>query len=475
MGKRSPMFSFLHFWQSYPGLFYGLAFTLGISCSLTSAFWLIFPCLSLWFPFLVIMKYSKYQEFLKPLALSLLIFSTAWLYTNAYYHFPNLPSPGLFGTAHVRIQNVSKQTNMFGKKWIYRCEIDQFFPQHMNSSIASLLPCLVTLPEKEPTNRPLANQEYWVCGKLVQTEKGTYLFKVSSKATWVPIPGSWSWAEQRYQWKKNVAIWIETQFSSSLSASFLAGLVTGEFDDHWMRYQFSRFGLQHLLAISGFHFAIVAGFLSFVLRLFLSLRLRIGCLLFCLGAYSFFLGPQPSILRAWIMCSLTLLGSLLEKQTTALNSLGLALIFILSYHPLLCLEIGFQLSFSITAAILLFYSPAQVWLYSLFPKRKLSEAIQMNIYNQYAYCILAFLRQGLALTLAVNLFALPFSLYYFEQFPWISLLYNLFYPFLASISVCLLFFGWVFFFLPFIGNIIHCFNDRFTLFLLQLTYQIPPN
>ena len=104
-----------------------------------------------------------------------------------------------------------------------------------------------------------------------------------------------------------------------LSANFLAGLATGEFDDHWMRQQFSRFGVQHLLAISGFHFAIIAGCLSFALRLFFPAKSCTLILLACLGGYTIFLGPQASILRAWLMSSLALIGFLIEKHPSALN------------------------------------------------------------------------------------------------------------------------------------------------------------
>ena len=333
----------------------------------------------------------------------------------------------------------------------------------------------MTFPKKESHEKPpQANKDYWISGTLKQKENGSYLLKVSSKTQWNPVPGTSTRAEKRFLWKKRVSEWIESQYSHPVSAAFLAGLITGEFDDYWMLHQFSRFGLQHLLAISGFHFAIIATFLSLILRFLFHGSMRTIILLLSLGGYCFFLGPQPSILRAWIMCSLTLIGGLLEKQTTALNSLGLTLLLILAYDPLLSLQVGFQFSFLITAAILLYYPIAIDFCHSLLPKRTLSEVLEMNPLNQYGYCILAFFRQGLALTLAVNLFAFPLTLYYFQQFSWMSLFYNLFFPFLASASLCLLLIGGLFSIIPFVGSTIHALNDHYTFFLLQLTYQIPP-
>lgn len=394
--------------------------------------------------------------------------------------FPVLPEKGLTGMADLRIHSIHLQHSWFTPRWLYRCELQQFLPDLGGADLGgagmiSSLPCFISLPA-ENFQRPLADQDYRVAGRLIQTAGGRYRLKVSSKAVWTPIPHSKSWAEQRYHWKEGVSRWIQGRFSDRSTASFLAGLVTGNFEEETIRQQFARFGLLHLLAISGFHFAVIAGFLNVGLTLFFRQGMRVWALLMILGGYQFFLGAQASILRAWIMSSLGLLGGILHKPVNALNALGMALLLVLGYEPLLHQELGFQLSFAITAAILLFYAPMQSLLVQLFPKRPFREVIQMNGWNQYGYCVLAFLRQGLALTLAVNLLAFPLTLYYFQQFPWMSLLYNLFFPFLASFSLCLLILGAAFYFLPFmgfIGDFIHFFNQQYTSFLLRLTDQIP--
>jgi competence protein ComEC len=461
----------IHFWQNLPALLYGTAFLFGLYAHLAPSIWMIIPCAFLWIPFLIYFTASKTIEALKPFILSILIFITGWCYAGAQHSFPNLPKEGIQGTAFLKIHHFTTQHSFFGDQWVYRCEILQFFPDGSQPSIASSLPCIITFSADREA--PAANQEYSVPGKLIKTKQGSYRLNVSSKAIWHPIPNTWSLSQERYKWKKRVGEWIESKYSHPLSGSFLAGLATGEFDDYWMRQQFARFGLQHLLAISGFHFAIIAAFLSVLLRLFLSHRVHLASLLLCLTGYCIFLGPQASILRAWTMCSLTVLGGLIEKQTTALNSLGFALLGILGYNPLLSLELGFQLSFATTAAILLFYQPALAWLNEVLTKRPLSEVVQMNGWHQHGYCLFAFFRQGLALTLAVNIFALPLTLYIFHQFPWMSLLYNLFFPFLASASLCLLLLGGALSFVPYLPSLIHSLNDSFTFFLLQLTPQVP--
>jgi competence protein ComEC len=467
-------FLFLNFWNHHPALFFGLSFLLGLYSRLSNPLYSLFPLLCLHIPYLIACV-QKDKRALKILSLSLLIFSTAWVYAAAQYTFPTLPTQGIQGNARVEINNLSFQHSLFGGRWLYRCELAQFIPKNESKSIAYALPCLIILTEEQVQrhSRPLANQNYWVEGRLIQSSNGSYLLKVSAKTQWIPIENTWSLAEQRFAWKRALIEWIQKTLPNPLSANFLAGLATGEFDDHWMRQQFSRFGLQHLLAISGFHFAILASFISFAFSLFLSHRGKNMGLLVILGIYCLFLGPQAPVLRAWLMCSLTYIGFLLEKQTTALNSLGIALFGILGFNPLLCLSLGFQLSFAITVSILLFYQPARAAVNELLPKQHLSDVMQMNLSNQHGYCVAAFLRGMLALTVAVNVFALPFTLYYFNTFPWMSLLYNLFFPLLTSFSLCLLIIGALFSIIPFLGQGIHTANSAYTEFLLRLTYQIP--
>src|ERR1700722_20309854 len=56
-----------------------------------------------------------------------------------------------------------------------------------------------------------------------------------------------------------------------------------------------------------------------------------------------------------------------------------------------------------------------------------------------------------------------------------SLLYNLFFPFLVSISMLLLLLGMgISLFLPPLGSAIHLLNSHYTHFVLNLTFNMPP-
>jgi len=446
----------------HPALFYGCSTLLGCYIAFDPQPILLFPAFCLWFPFLYLRRY------LTSCLLSGLLFFSAWLYTVSMYDFPQLPEEGLQGTAYFQIESFSQQKSPFGYQWVYRGTVHHFLPHYPSH----VFPCILTLPTHHAP--PLANKDYWIASHLVQTPQG-YRLKPLKHLEWQTVATSWSWASSRYQWKQKVTQWIQNQCVHPKSGIFLAGLITGDFHDLEMRAQFAQFGLQHLLAISGFHFALVAGFLNFILRLVCRQQVRLVVLLLLLSAYCFFLGPQPSILRAWLMSIFAIGGEWIHKQSRSLNMLGIALLCLLSWNPLCCLNVGFQLSFAVTFAILLFLKPAQQFFQAILMKRGLSQVIQMNRWNQVAYIFLSFLRQGLTLTVAVNIFAFPLTLFFFSFFPWMSLLYNLFFPFLASLSLTFFLFGVLLNPVPGLATLIHYFNDFYTFYILKLTQAIIPH
>jgi competence protein ComEC len=460
--------NWVKFWMSYPSLLYGIASLLGFYASFYNPIYIIFPSVFLWLPFLT----EKNQR--GPFLLSLALFFATWSYGNVAYRQPELSSKGIAGKAHLSIQSLSLQTSPFGKRWIYACELKDFFPNNTPQiSIASHVKCTVSLSANGDITRPLANQDYLVQGRLLSNEFNHYILKISPNEPWMIVDHSWSLAEKRYEWKTLFSRWIKNQFSDRNSGTFLAGLATGNFDDQWMRQEFARFGLQHIMAISGFHFAIIAGMLSLLVRAVFSRSASAIVLLLLMASYCFFLGSNASVLRAWLMCSITLAGTLLEKQGSSLNSLGVALIVVLVFDPLLSKTLAFQFSFLTTAAILLMFSPIDHLLSQVFVKRQLSEVIEMDGLNQHGYVVISFFRQALSLTLAVNLLALPLTLFYFHQFPVMGILYNFFFPFLITGSLSLLIIGSLFSFIPFLGGWINNLNNFYTKTILQFTYGMP--
>lgn len=459
-------------WRQHPALFYALSVLFGCFFAFNGSLSTLLPALIIILPILFKPSFALFIRTV--LAFSLMI--GAFFYTSYSFHFPSLPPNGVSGMAFIEISSLSTKTTHFGKRWAYQGIIKNFIPDsssHQNDHFRNL-PFSLGLPYNEEIHHPLANQAYRIHGHLKQTNQNHYLLSVKKDEPWFPIQGSWGLAEWRYSLKQKVKVYISQFIKDEHASIFLTGVATGEFDDRFMSFEFARFGLSHIMAISGFHFAIICSILNLKLRFIFSKKISAIILIFLLTAYFIFLGNSPSVMRAWITICIALASYLFQKQGSALNSLGIAMLAILLYNPLMCMNLGFQFSFLTTASILIFFKGFDQLLQKAFKKRSLSKAIEMNAVNQHAYCFLAIFRQSLALGLAVNLIALPTTLFIFQKFPVLGLVYNLFFPFMVSISMLLLIMGMLLHsLLPPIGEWIHSINSVYSSFILKFTHNIP--
>jgi competence protein ComEC len=141
-----------------------------------------------------------------------------------------------------------------------------------------------------------------------------------------------------------------------VSAALLAGLLLGDrstlpadVDEN-----FRAAGVYHILAVSGFNVALVAGAVFGLARLGGGGR-RAAALAAIVAVVGFagVAGAEPSVLRAVIMAVLVLGAVILERQAAVLNSLALAALVILAARPQDLADPGFQLSFAATAGIVL--------------------------------------------------------------------------------------------------------------------------
>jgi competence protein ComEC len=114
-------------------------------------------------------------------------------------------------------------------------------------------------------------------------------------------------------------------------------------------------GLYHLLAISGAHIGVIS-FLIFGLFRALRVPRRASCILLIalLVLYELLVEGRASVLRAVIMSIGFLLGKLLEKDSSLLNGIGASAFALLLANPFQLFELGFQLTFAATLAIILF-------------------------------------------------------------------------------------------------------------------------
>ena len=434
----NPLSIHREFWQKQPALLFAICLLIGTSSFL---YWEA-PCNwlwpLLWSAYLITIDKSK----------GIVLILAGVLYCFCLY--PKAPSGnrGLFSIASLQPHH-----SPFQKSLVYKGSL---------SIDGQTVPCSIFHSGK---NHPPANCNYYLEGKLVQRGPHNYLFKASH---WQAVDKTWSIAEFRYQIKEQFRKFLSKKMKS---APFLGALITGDVEERTLRYEFGRLGLQHILAISGFHFAILIAFCSFFIGLFLPFRAKIILLLLIINLYFIFVGALPAVQRSWITALFYLIGKLIGRHSSGLNILGVSLLIELIYNPLASSSLGFQLSFLSCSGILLLKPLFDKPLQYLLPRRN---PFSLNTISQHGYLMLSFIRQGITIMLAVNVAILPLLLYHFHKFPLLSLFYNLFFPFLVGISLFSLLIALLLFFLfPPLGNIFFKITDSFTLQILELI-SYPP-
>jgi len=191
----------------------------------------------------------------------------------------------------------------------------------------------------------------------------------------------------------------------------LAALTLGYTDDLQpdIRASYSSTGVMHILSVSGMHVGVVyivmAFLLSFMNR---SQRLKVLKGLFImlfLWAYAFLSGMSAAVIRAAIMFSFVSVASCFERKSLIYNTIFASAFFMLIYNPNFLYDVGFQLSYSAVLSII-FFQPIVDKLYK--PTNKVGR----------------FTWEMLSVSLAAQLGTMPFTLYYFQQFPNYFLLTN---------------------------------------------------
>ena len=247
-----------------------------------------------------------------------------------------------------------------------------------------------TVPGGFDTGKWLRSQELAAYGKVLHWK--------SWQGHWIP--------ERSFFRFRN---WIRhklSRFLDSAETGLLMGLLAGDRSGipEALRSDFQRSGLVHVLAISGFHVVLLAGMLMVFLK---ATRLPhkavrvIGILLLLL--YVPVTGGSPAVRRAVIMFAVPQVGLLFQRPAAALNSLGVALVFLTLPNPDIIWNPGFQLSAAATLGIILGSSHN--------PLKDLPEGLRKNsLWNKFQ----TFVLDPTYVTLCATFATAPFLIYHFK-------------------------------------------------------------
>src|SRR6266446_4827897 len=209
---------------------------------------------------------------------------------------------------------------------------------------------------------------------------------------------------------------------------FISGIVLG------VRHQtpedieepFQQTGTLHLFAVAGLHVGIVATLLwmlAMVARL--SRKWATALIIPLLLFYAAVTGLHVSSIRAAVMSSILLGGLFFERKVFVLNSLAAAAFFLLCWNTNELFSTGFQLSFAVVGAIILFADPFAEFLQrGTAPDPFLPRSLLRGP-RRWMHAGFEWLCRGTGVSLAAWLGSLPLVLWYFYIVTPISLVANL--------------------------------------------------
>ncbi len=177
---------------------------------------------------------------------------------------------------------------------------------------------------------------------------------------------------------------------------------------------FASAGISHLLAVSGLHLSIIVMLLNALLsRLYVGRAARSMICMLVSAVLSVMIGFTPSIVRSAIMLSFLLVAQCIREDYDSPSILALSAVVICIIEPYSVTNIGFLLSFSATAGLLVSQSILQKARRKFSLKTvKIPRLIAYEISNLSLPCLFAFL------------FTIPVSVYCFGYISFYSPITN---------------------------------------------------
>jgi len=254
------------------------------------------------------------------------------------------------------------------------------------------------------------------------------------------------------------------KYTSGRTSALVKGISLGDTSD--LTYKDNQIlqsaGITHVVSVSGFHLSFLVGI---IITIGSSLRLSKKIIYpFCLAFIMVFVilvSPSPSLIRAAVLIAMAFLGKMFRRESSSLNSLGLALILVLATNPYAVFGGDLLLSFSSTFGIIVLAPKIQKWLLDRF---------------KFKHKALRGIVTSLSISLAVTICNIPFVAAMFSEFPLYFAFGNLFTGFITEVILVVGFFIPLFSGIPIIAEFaafICKLCTEITFFICQIIAKLP--
>jgi competence protein ComEC len=192
------------------------------------------------------------------------------------------------------------------------------------------------------------------------------------------------------------------------------------------RELFMNSGTMHLFAISGLHIAVIWAVLAGLLS---ATRVpRLGAIAVGLPALLLYVeitGGAPSALRSWLMIAFVLAAQALRWTRNPLAGIAASALVVLWWEPWQLFGLGFQMSYAVVAALLLYGLPLEERLQRKWKPWADLPSAEWGMARRIGRWLGAELITGFALAVAATLVSVPMTLASFGLMTPGSLLVNL--------------------------------------------------
>ncbi|MCO7175663.1 DNA internalization-related competence protein ComEC/Rec2 [Sporolactobacillus kofuensis] len=177
------------------------------------------------------------------------------------------------------------------------------------------------------------------------------------RATSIPIvtDGSPNLIERMQRLRQNQILFISDHFSTT-SSEMMNALIFGADDqmDDELVSAYRMFGLVHLLVVSGMHVVVVFGTLFYIFRRLGVVRdYAMIVMIVLIPFYVILTGSEASIIRSGLTAMIVLFFGLTHYRLPVSDPISLACLLMVVYDPNIVFDLGFQLSFAVTFAVLI--------------------------------------------------------------------------------------------------------------------------
>ncbi len=213
---------------------------------------------------------------------------------------------------------------------------------------------------------------------------------------------------------------------ASLLAGILLGVDTGMTKE--LQTAFKNTGTAHIIAISGFNIAIIAGIFFAIFKNIFGERIGAGVAVVGILFYTLLVGADWAVFRAALMGILSLASRQLGRRNNGMNSLGIVALILLFINPMALWDVGFQLSVAATLGLILYAEPFSNFTLNLLTR----------LFKQDMKAFARILNESVTLTFAAQLTTIPIMAYHFNRISLVSFIAN---PFILFVQPAVMVLG----------------------------------